>query len=91
MGYVADESVAENWSNTDRVKNHWSQGQTHYECRHEECFVVGVARFYFTSEEEYLAHWNFFHGAISLWFICPSTSCDYVTTAQRYKSGGWMI
>ena len=37
---------------------------------------------YFTSEEEYLAHWNSFHVAVSPWFICPATSCEYVATGE---------
>ncbi len=42
MGYVADESIAGDWSNTDDVQNCWSQGQTHYQCQHEVCCVVGT-------------------------------------------------
>ncbi len=40
-------------------------GSTHYECHHAERVVVGTTPFYFITEEEYLAHWNAFHAAIS--------------------------
>ncbi len=37
---------------------------------------------YFTSEEEYVAHWNSFHAAISPWFICPVSECLYVAAGE---------
>ncbi len=37
---------------------------------------------YFTSEEEYVAHWYSFHAAISPWFICPINKCPYVATGE---------
>ncbi len=37
---------------------------------------------YFTSEEEYVAHWNSFHAALSPWFICPANGCPYVAARE---------
>ncbi len=62
--------------------NRWRKGETHYECHHDECFVTVTPRRYFTSEEEYVAHWNSFHAAISPWFICPVNECPYVATGE---------
>ncbi len=39
--------ASEGNGNTDDIPNRWNQGQLHYECRHDECFVVGSARLYF--------------------------------------------
>ena len=49
---------------------------------HDECYVTATARMYFTSEEEYVAHWNSFHAAISPWFICPVSECPYVAAGE---------
>ncbi len=43
---------------------------------------MATARMYFTSKEEYVAHWNSFHAAISPWFICPINGCPYVATGE---------
>ncbi len=43
---------------------------------------MATARMYFTSEEEYVAHWNSFHAAISPWFICPANGCPYVAARE---------
>ncbi len=37
---------------------------------------------YFTTEEEYIAHWNSFHAAISPWFVCPANGCPYIATGE---------
>ncbi len=37
---------------------------------------------YFVMEEEYLAHWNSFHAAISPWYICPTQGCGYVFVGE---------
>ncbi len=43
---------------------------------------MATARMYFTSEEEYVAHWNSFHAAISPWFICPANGTPYVAARE---------
>ncbi len=65
VGYVGDEVCGEDWPNPDMVINRWSQTGFHYKCHHAECVVTGTARLYFITEEEYLAHWNAFHAAVS--------------------------
>ncbi len=78
VGYVPNEVGDETRPNVDKVSNQWSHGGMHYECHHAECVVVGTARLYFITEEEYIAHWNAFHAAISPWYICPAQGCKYV-------------
>ncbi len=65
VGYVGDEVCEEDRPNSDMVPNKWNQAGFHYECHHAECVVIGTARLYFITEEEYLAHWNTFHAAVS--------------------------
>ena len=43
---------------------------------------MATPRMYFTTEEEYVTHWNSFHAAISLWFLCPAHGCPYVATGE---------
>ena len=81
VGYVSDNRT-DDCSYRDEVHNRWRKGETHYECHHDECFVMATARMYFTSEEEYMAHWNSFHAAISPWFICPINGCPYIATGE---------
>ncbi len=81
VGYVSDNRT-DYCSHRDEVHNRWRKGETHYECYHDECFVMATARMYFTSEEEYMAHWNSLHAAISPWFICPVNGCHYVATGE---------
>ena len=78
VGYVTDEVLEGNQLNIDEVTNQWNLGGTHHECHHAECIVVGTARLYFIMEEEYLAHWNAFHTAISPWYVCPAQGCGYL-------------
>ncbi len=56
VGYVSDNRT-DDCSHRYEVHNRWRKGETHYECHHDECFVMVTARMYFTSEEEYVAHW----------------------------------
>ena len=44
--------------------------------------MVGTAHFYFITEEEYLAHWNAFHAAVSPWYICPAQGCGYLIPGE---------
>ncbi len=81
VGYVSDNQT-DDCSHRDEVHNRWRKGETHFECHHDECFVMATARMYFTSEEEYVAHWNSFHAAISPWFICPTYGCPYVAAGE---------
>ncbi len=81
VGYVSDNRT-DYCSHRDEVHNRRRKGETHYECHHDECFLLATARMYFTSEEEYVAHWNSFHAAVSSWFICPANGCPYVATGQ---------
>ena len=81
VGYVSDARM-DDCSHHDEVHNRWRTGATHYECHHDECYVTVTARMYFTSEEEYVAHWNLFHAAVSPWFICPVSECPYVATGE---------
>ncbi len=82
VGYVGDEVRYEDRLKSDEMTNQWSLGGTHYECHHAECVVVGTARFYFVTEEEYLAHWNAFHAAVSPWYICPAQGCGYLIPGE---------
>ncbi len=81
VGYVSD-NQADEVSHHDEVHNRWRKGETHFECHHYERFVMATVRMYFTSEEEYVAHWNSFHAAISPWFICPANGCPYVAAGE---------
>ncbi len=82
VGYVGDEVLEDDRLNTDEVTNQWRLGGSHYECHHAECVVVGTSRFYFVMEEEYLAHWNAFHAAVSPWYICPVQGCGYLVPGE---------
>ncbi len=78
VGYVGDEVCEEDHPNPDLVFNQWNRPRSHYECHHPECVVMGTARLYFITEEEYLAHWNAFHAAVSPWYVCPTVRCEFV-------------
>ncbi len=78
VGYVGDEVCEEDRPNPEIVSNEWNRAGSHYECHHPECVVMGTARFYFITEEEYLAHWNAFHAAVSPWHVCSTTGCKFV-------------
>ncbi len=81
VGYVSDTNTDDS-PHHDEVRNRWRGEGIHYECHHDECFVMETARMYFTSEEEYIEHWNSFHAAISPWFVCPVPHCPYVATGE---------
>ncbi len=81
VGYMSD-TRTDDCSHRDEVHNCWRKGATHYECHHDECYVTVTTRMYFTSEEEYVAHWNSFHAAVSPWFICPVNECPYAPTGE---------
>ncbi len=78
VGYVGDEVCEEDRPNPDIVSNKWNWPGSHYECHHPECVVLGTARLYFITEEEYLAHWNAFHAAVSPWYVCSTAGCEFV-------------
>ncbi len=82
MGYVRDEVYVEDRPNPDMIPNKWNQAGFHYECHHAKCVVIGTARLYFVTEEEYLAHWNAFHAAVSPWYACPATGCGFVVPGE---------
>ena len=41
-----------------------SPGPVRYVCRGEDCRALGTARIGFTTEEEWISHWNTFHVAV---------------------------
>ncbi len=82
VGYVGDEVCEEDRPNPDIVTNQWSLVGSNYECHHAECVVVGTARFYFLTEEEYLTHWNAFHAAVSSWYVCPAQGCKFLVPGE---------
>ncbi len=86
MAYVGDEVCGEDRPNPDMVPNKWGMVGFHDECHHAECVVVGTARLYFVTEEEYLAHWNACHAAVSPWYICPAQRCEFLLESPR---GAW--
>ncbi len=82
VGYVGDEVCEEDHPNSDIVSNKWNRPGSHYECHHPECVVMGTARLYFITEEEYLAHWNACHAAVSPWYVCPTVGCEFVVPVE---------
>ncbi len=82
MGFVRDEIGEEDRPNPDIVPNKLSLAGFHYECHHVECVVVGTARLYFIMEEEYFAHWNAFHTAMSPWYSCPATGREFLVPGE---------
>ncbi len=83
VGYVGDEVCGEDRLNPDIVPNQWNRPGFHYEWHHPECVVVtGTAKLYFITEEEYLAHWNAFHAAVSPWYICPTIGCKFIVPGE---------
>ena len=82
VGYVGDEAHGEDQPNRDVVANRWSLAGHHYECHHAECVVVGTAWLYFVTEEEYLAHWNVFHAAVSPWYVCRAMGCEFLVPRE---------
>ncbi len=91
VGYVGDEVCGEDRPNPDMVPNQWSQRGFHYECHHAECVVTGTTRLYFITEEEYLAHWNAFHAAVSPWYICLTMGCGYIVPGEPHAFDCYMM
>ncbi len=89
VGYISDINT-DDGPHRDEVRNCWRGEGVHYECHHDECYVTVTACTYFTSEEEYVAHWNSFHAAISPWFICPISECPYVATGESDASDWYL-
>ncbi len=81
MGYASN-IYTDDGPHRDEVRNRWRGEGVHYECHNDECYVTATVRMYFTSEEEYVAHWNSFHAAISPWFVCHVPECPYVATGE---------
>ncbi len=44
--------------------------------------MTGTAKLYFIMEEEYLAHWNAFHAAVSPWYVCPTKGCKFIVPGE---------
>ncbi len=86
VGYVSD-TYTDDSTHRDEVRNHWRGDGFHYECHHDECYVTATAHMYFTSEEEYLLHWNAFHAAIGPWFICPVPQCPICCNWRAVRAG----
>ncbi len=59
-----------------------SPGPVRYVCRGEDCRAFGTARFGFTSEEEWLSHWNTFHVAVMPQFVCQHAGCGAMFAAD---------
>ena len=91
MGYVGDEVCEEDRPNPNMVPNQWSQAGFHCECHHPECVVIGTVRLYFITEEEYLAHWNAFHAAVSPWYVCPTEGCKFVVPGEPHAFDCYMM
>ncbi len=50
-------------------------GLVRYVCRGEDCRAFGTARFGFTTEDEWISHWNTFHVAVMPQFVCRHAGC----------------
>ncbi len=48
---------------------HRNPGLVRYICWGEDCHAFGTARFGFTTEEEWISHWNTFHVAVMPQFV----------------------
>ena len=57
-------------------------GLVRYVCRGEDCRAFGTARFGFTSEEEWVSHWNTFHVAVMPQFVCQHVGCGATFAAD---------
>ncbi len=51
-------------------------------CRGEDCHAFGTARFGFTTEEEWISHWNTFHVAVMPQFVCQHAGCGVTFAAD---------
>ena len=59
-----------------------SLGPVRYVCRGEDCRAFGTARFGFTTEEEWISHWNTFHVAVMPQFVCQHAGCGETFAAD---------
>ncbi len=59
-----------------------SSGPVRYVCRGEDCRAFGTARFGFTTEEEWISHWNTFHVAVMPQFVCQHAGCGATFVAD---------
>ncbi len=57
-------------------------GPMRYVCRVDDCHAFGMAGFSFTTEEEFICHWNTFHIAVMPQFTCQYTGCEAVFAAN---------
>ncbi len=48
-----------------------------FTCSHPGCVGVEGFRAYFASTEQFVAHWNMFHMAISVGYNCPEAGCHH--------------
>ena len=53
-----------------------------YVCRGEDCHAFGTTRFGFTTEEEWISHWNTFHIAVMPQFVCQHAGCGATFAAN---------
>ena len=51
-------------------------------CRGEDCRAFGTTRFGFTTEEEWISHWNTFHVAVMPQFVCQQAGCGATFAAD---------
>ncbi len=59
-----------------------SLGPVRYVCQGEDCRAFGSARFGFTTEEEWISHWNTFHVAVMPQFVCQHAGCGATFAAD---------
>ncbi len=59
-----------------------SLGLVRYICRGEDCRAFGTAWFGFTTEEEWISHWNTFHVAVMPQFVCQNAGCGVTFAAD---------
>ncbi len=59
-----------------------SLGPVRYVCRGEDCRAFGTAQFGFTTEEEWISHWNTFHVAVMPQFVCQHAGCGATFAAD---------
>ncbi len=51
-------------------------------CRGEDCRAFGTARFGFTTDDEWISHWNTFHVAVMPQFVCQQPGCGTTFAAD---------
>ncbi len=59
-----------------------NSGPVRYVCRGEDCRAFGTARFGFTTEKEWISHWNTFHVAVMPQFVCRHVGCGATFAAD---------